>query len=58
MGRSGTFFNEDSIGKQTVIILTSVMIQSPSFKGMFLICNLFYIVLFILDTISLKQLCL
>jgi hypothetical protein len=29
------FFNEDSIGKQTFIILTSVMIQSPRFKGTF-----------------------
>jgi hypothetical protein len=28
-------FNEEDIGKQTVIILTSVMIQSPRFKGTF-----------------------
>jgi hypothetical protein len=36
-------FNEEDIGKQTVIIITSVMIQSPRFKGTF-----FYIVYLLL----------
>jgi hypothetical protein len=36
-------FNDEDIGKQTVIIITSVMIQSPRFKGTF-----FYVVYLLL----------
>jgi hypothetical protein len=39
MERSSALFNEEDIGKQTIIILTSIMIQSPRFKGTF-----FYII--------------
>jgi hypothetical protein len=31
-------FNDEDIGKQIVITLTSIMIQSPIFKGTFLCC--------------------